>query len=88
MKTFQYVCVISAKGKFQARTLKVKDNENILGVLRTKQLPLVILQPCGTGKEAEQLAEKFNEDYKKNGVYLEEYKAGMEKEPIDIREMV
>ena len=68
MKNFYYVVMEEIDGKNCAYVDKVSGSTNICGRWEASQFSFV--QPCESKKQAEEIAEKWNNCFKKNGTYL------------------
>ena len=68
MKNFYYVVMEEIDGKKYAYVDKVSENTNICGRWEASQF--ICVQPCESKKRAEEIAEAWNGDFKKNGTYL------------------
>ena len=68
MKYFYYAVVNEENGKYFAYAERVREGNNIKSYFEADDI--IIVHPCGTFKEAKEIAEYWNECYKKNGTYM------------------
>lgn len=78
MKNFYYAAAGEQDGKNLAFVISASESDNLLSVFKRTEAKMV--NACRTKKEAEELAEKWNKDFEKNGTsWLSSYMESIEK---------
>ncbi len=68
-KYTHYVVSECKDGKYIAYSVRIRNNENLVGFIRDNPA-IVTFNVCDSKKDAENIAEFWNESYKKNEKYL------------------
>ena len=68
---FYYACQHKANGKYYATVLTVHGSTNLCNLIDNyKQNGIITMNACKTLKSARDCVEKWNNDFKKNNIYL------------------
>lgn len=70
MKNFYFAIVENIDGKKLAYAEKAREGENLLRKWWINSASVITVQPCHTRKEAERLADYWNDTFRNNNEYF------------------